>query len=59
MLLHRKKGTEIDKQKALYVAMTRTWRYLYIMYSGELPSVLQKIPKNLYIEDETEIVEDI
>lgn len=39
--------------------MTRTWRYLYIMYSGELPSVLQKIPKNLYIEDETEIVEDI
>jgi superfamily I DNA/RNA helicase len=52
-------GTEIDKQKALYVAMTRTWRYLYIMYSGELPSVLQGIPEDLYKKGESEEVEDI
>lgn len=31
-------------QKALYVAMTRTYRYLYIMYSGELPEPLSDIP---------------
>ena len=54
-----KDGTAIDKQKALYVAMTRTWRYLYIMYSGSLPSVLQGIPENLYNKDENEKVEDM
>ena len=31
-------------QKALYVAMTRTYRYLYIMYSGVLPAPLSDIP---------------
>lgn len=28
---------KISEQKALYVAMTRTYRHLYIMYSGQLP----------------------
>lgn len=31
-------------QRALYVAMTRTYRYLYIMYSGILPAPLANIP---------------
>lgn len=45
--------------KALYVAMTRTYRYLYIMYSGQLPKPLSDIPSNLYKTTETEEVEDI
>ena len=45
--------------KALYVAMTRTYRYLYIMYSGQLPKPLSDIPANLYKTTETEEVEDI
>lgn len=45
--------------KALYVAMTRTYRYLYIMYSGQLPNPLSNIPANLYKTTETEEVEDI
>ncbi len=34
--------------KALYVAMTRTYRYLYLMYSGTLPAPLSKIPTDLF-----------
>lgn len=35
-------GDESDR-KALYVAMTRTYRYLYVMYTSVLPSPLTKI----------------
>ncbi len=45
--------------KALYVAMTRTYRYLYIMYSSQLPKPLSDIPANLYKTTETEEIEDI
>lgn len=45
--------------KALYVAMTRTYRDLYIMYSGRLPKPLCDIPANLYKTTETEEVDDI
>ena len=46
--------------KALYVAMTRTYRYLYIMYSGQLPQPLCNIPSNLFKTTESdEEVEDI
>ena len=48
-----------DDSKALYVAMSRTYRYLYIMYSGQLPKPLSDIPANLYKTTETEEVEDI
>lgn len=35
--------------KALYVAMTRTYRFLYLFYSGdEIPAPLNKVPKRLY-----------
>ncbi|MBP7359221.1 MAG: AAA family ATPase [Prevotella sp.] len=46
-------------QKALYVAMTRTYRNLYMMYSGLLPSPINTIPVNLYKTTEEDIVEDI
>ena len=56
---------EIDEhgkssRKALYVAMTRTYKYLYVMYTDCLPSPLSCIDKNLYEENEvdTNTVED-
>lgn len=40
---------DCDSRKALYVAMTRTYRFLYIMYSGKhLRSPLQDVPEYLY-----------
>ena len=44
----------VSEQKAIYVAMTRTYRYLYIMYSGYLPYPFRDIPKDLYITTENE-----
>lgn len=49
----------ISEQKALYVAMTRTYRNLYVMYSGTLPEPLKRVPSNLYATSETDTVEDI
>ena len=47
-------------QKALYVAMTRTYRDLYVLYSGELPSVLARQElKGLYDTEENTTVENI
>ena len=46
-------------RKALYVAMTRTYKDLYLMYSGILPSPLSNIPQDLYKISETEEIEDI
>lgn len=47
------------EQKALYVAMTRTYRNLYVMYSGSLPFPLSNVPLNLYKTTEKDTVEDI
>lgn len=54
---------EIDEngkssRKALYVAMTRTYRYLYVMYTDNLPSPLSHVDKKLYKENEVDTVED-
>lgn len=48
-------------RKALYVAMTRTYRNLYVMYSNQLPTVLKQVDANLYktSEDDAGEVEDI
>lgn len=48
-----------SEQKALYVAITRTYRNLYVLYSGTLPEPLKSIPSNLYATSETDTVEDI
>lgn len=50
---------KISEQKALYVALTRTYRYLYVMYSGALPEPLNKVPGKLFKTSETDMVEDI
>lgn len=46
-------------RKSLYVAMTRTYRGLYVMYSGNLPKPLSKVPKELYRTTEEEKIENI
>ena len=37
-----------DEKKALYVAMTRTYRYLYVLYNGEIQEPLKSVPERLY-----------
>ena len=49
----------ISEQKALYVAMTRTYRYLFVMYSGCLPAPLDKVPSKLYSTSEIDTIKDI
>lgn len=43
-----------------YVAMTRSYQSLYILYTGQMPAVLQRIPRDLYETDirarETEVL---
>ncbi len=48
-------------RKALYVAMTRTYRNLYVMYSNCLPAVLKQVDAQLYktSEDDASEVVDI
>lgn len=49
-----------SRRKALYVAMTRTYRHLYVMYSGSMPRVLASIPSDLYVtKEEDDKLEDI
>lgn len=48
-----------EERKSLYVAMTRTCRNLYIMYSGELPAPLDEIPTSLYKTTIKDEIEDI
>ena len=49
-----------DLKKSLYVAMTRTYRNLYVMYSSySMPSPLSSIPSDLYISSETDTIEEL
>lgn len=41
----------IDEQKALYVAMTRTYRYLYVLYSDALAAPLNTVPERLFTKE--------
>ncbi len=50
-------GSESDR-KGLYVAMTRTYKFLYVMYSGNLPSPLSDIDSSLYLTSDIEIVNE-
>jgi superfamily I DNA/RNA helicase len=34
--------------KLLYVSLSRTYRNLYILYSGDMPTPLNEIPSTLY-----------
>ncbi|MDY5859326.1 MAG: 3'-5' exonuclease [Porphyromonas sp.] len=51
-------GEEKDR-KALYVAMTRTYRNLYVLYTGRLPAPLSSINSSLYNTTEIEDIDDI
>lgn len=47
-------------RKALYVAMTRTYRALYVMYSGCLPDVIyDNVDDSLYKTTETDEIDDL
>ncbi|MBO7439836.1 MAG: ATP-binding domain-containing protein [Bacteroidales bacterium] len=48
-----------SEQKALYVAMTRTYKNLFVLYSGYLPSFLSNIPTELYKTSLVDEIEDI
>lgn len=48
-----------SKQKSLYVAMTRTYKNLYIMHSGNLSSFFSSVPTSLYKTTEYDEIEEI
>jgi len=52
--------TSSDERNPLYVAMTRTYQSLYIMHSGNLSTLFDNVPINLYetslITNETELL---
>lgn len=37
-----------DERKSLYVAMTRTYRNLYVLYNGDIKEPLKNVPERLY-----------
>ena len=43
-------ATDKDARKALYVAMTRTYRFLYVLHNGSLRSPLNRVPEHLYLK---------
>lgn len=53
-------GKGFSKQKQLYVAMTRTYKNLYVLHSNDLTSFIENnVPKNLYTTNEFDEIEDI
>ena len=49
---------EDDNRSALYVAMTRTYHYLYLMYSGNTPDLLADAPPDCYETSTKTNIED-
>jgi len=47
------------QQKALYVAATRTYKYLYMMWSDYEPDFLSDIPEDLYAIEEIDTLDDL
>ena len=43
-------ATGKDARKALYVAMTRTYRFLYVLHNDSLRSPLNRVPEHLYLK---------
>ncbi len=41
-------ANDSDEKKALYVAMTRTYRNLYVLYSGRLKEPLRSVPERFF-----------
>lgn len=64
MTYHSAKGLQFETVfipgvTEAYDTMTRTYRGLYIMYSGVLPKPLSNVPKDLYQATEVETIEEI
>lgn len=49
----------LDDRTALYVALTRTYRYLYVMYSEHLTAPLSDVDPMLYKSEEMDHMEEI
>ena len=49
-LPYYKGANSIDDRKALYVAMTRTYRNLFVLFNEELTAPLSEVPEHLYIK---------
>ena len=41
-------ASNLDEKKSLYVAMTRTYRHLYVLYNGDMLKPLKGVPERLY-----------
>ena len=55
-----KKEDVSERIRLLYVAMTRTYRNLYVMYSSYvMPSPLSNVPSDLFISSETDTIEEL
>jgi superfamily I DNA/RNA helicase len=52
-------GKGYSRQKSLYVAMTRTYKNLYVLHSGNLSPFFNSVPENLYKTTEFDEIEDI
>ncbi len=48
-----------EKRSALYVAMTRTYHYLYMMYSSYLPDLLEDVPEEDYLATTEDNIDDL
>lgn len=49
---------EEDKRSPLYVAMTRTYHYLYLMYDGNKPNLFANAPTDCYVTSTETIIKD-
>lgn len=52
-------GNGYSKQKSLYVAMTRTYKNLFIMHNGNLSSFFTPVPPSLYKTTEFDEIDEI
>lgn len=41
-------ASNLDEKKSLYVAMTRTYRHLYVLYNGDMLKPLKGVPERFY-----------
>lgn len=48
ILPYYKGAKNSDERKSLYVAMTRTYRHLYVLYNGIIQEPLKSVPERLY-----------
>ena len=48
ILPYYKGAKNSDERKSLYVAMTRTYRHLYVLYNGIMQEPLKDVPERLY-----------